>query len=234
MAAMHVPSPAKGLAVARWLLLVGGSACANRGTAGSTPHDGPGDADAAAPGGGDATVNASADGGGLHGNGDASLSPSDAGAAADAASAASDCTGGGQDASGAGLACDGSCAQCKIEYQVNPPDPCTNQFFVSGCVNGNTTSACGGRCTVANACSPPEDPGKSNLPKTFACPRFMLLGAEMAQAAADDAQSLGWGNPDDPPFNYAVAGHDPDTGGIDPGVTSTCCQCYQLVFETQE
>jgi hypothetical protein len=128
---------------------------------------------------------------------------------------------------------DGS-AGAPASYLANPPDPCANQYFVKGCQNGVASTTCGGQCTVANACSPPEDPGKSALPKTFVCPRFMLFSDEMAQAAADDTRANGWGDPASPPFNYAVAGHDPDTGGLDPGVTSTCCQCYQLLFDKPE
>jgi hypothetical protein len=49
----------------------------------------------------------------------------------------------------------------------------------------------------------------------------MLFSSELMQAAIDDSNSE---------FNYAVVGHDVDSGGIDSGVSSTCCQCYQLVF----
>jgi hypothetical protein len=49
----------------------------------------------------------------------------------------------------------------------------------------------------------------------------------MNQAAIDD----GYGGS----FNYAIAGHDPDSSGIDQGVDggafASCCQCYQLVFD---
>jgi hypothetical protein len=107
-------------------------------------------------------------------------------------------------------------------YAVDPPDACYNQYWVKGCESG----ACGGRCQVANACSPPEDPQKASLPMTFACPRFMMYSDEMAQAARDD-----WGA--DAPFVYGVVGHDADQGGLDTG-SSSCCQCYQLVFERPE
>jgi hypothetical protein len=107
-------------------------------------------------------------------------------------------------------------------YALDPPDACYNQYWVKGCETGT----CGGRCQVANACSPPEDPQKAALPMTFACPRFMLQSDEMAQAAKDD-----WGDPS--PFAYGVVGHDSDAGGLDVG-SSSCCQCYQLVFERPE
>jgi hypothetical protein len=84
---------------------------------------------------------------------------------------------------------------------------------------------------VANACSPPEDPNKAHLPKTFVCPRFMLFSREMAAAAQDDAVANGW---EQGAFNYAVVGHDADAGGLDGAATSSCCQCYQLVFEKPE
>jgi hypothetical protein len=107
-------------------------------------------------------------------------------------------------------------------YAVDPPDACYNQYWVKGCESGT----CGGRCQVANACSPPEDPQKSTLPMTFACPRFMEYSDEMTQAAKDD-----WGA--NPAFVYGVVGHDADAGGLDVG-SSSCCQCYQLIFETPE
>jgi hypothetical protein len=63
----------------------------------------------------------------------------------------------------------------------------------------------------------------------------MLFSNEMRAAALDDAKANGWSDPDGSPFNYAVAGHDPDESGIDgAGAKSTCCQCYQLVFEKPE
>ena len=117
-------------------------------------------------------------------------------------------------------------------YYLPPPNPCYNRFTVDSCKNGDPNSACGGNCTVANSCSPPEDPNKANLPKTFICPRFMLFSTEMLQAAKDDAKLYGWGD-SNPPFNYGVAGHDPDVGGLDDK-QSSCCQCYQLVFVKPE
>lgn len=107
-------------------------------------------------------------------------------------------------------------------YELDPPDPCYSQFWVDGCESG----VCDGLCQVANACSPPEDPQKADLPMTFACPRFMMFSDEMNQAAKDD-----WGDPS--PFVYGVVGHDSDEGGLDVG-SSSCCQCYQLIFETPE
>lgn len=131
---------------------------------------------------------------------------------------------------------DTGCASCDGSYETNPPDPCANQFWVAGCAEGDPNSACGGVCAVANACSPPESQNKSHLEMTFACPRFMLHSDEMIAAARDDAARYGWGATGDPPFVYAVVGHDPDSGsgGLDEGLSSTCCRCYQLVFETPE
>jgi hypothetical protein len=119
------------------------------------------------------------------------------------------------------------------DYKLPPPDGCMNQFYAKGCVEGDPNSACGGKCRVANSCSPPEDPSKGNLPKNFICPRFMMFSGAMLQAAKDDAAQYGWGNGTDAPFNYGVVGHDADVGGLDQN-SSSCCQCYQLVFETPE
>ncbi len=44
------------------------------------------------------------------------------------------------------------------------------------------------------------------------------------QAAKDD-----WST-NTPPFNYAIVGHNLDTGRIDGDAGSVCCQCYELVF----
>src|SRR5688572_17040100 len=60
---------------------------------------------------------------------------------------------------------------------------------------------------------------------SFMCARSMVFSPEMVQAAFHD-----WGM-DDPPFVYGVVGHDPDVGGVDES-PNTCCQCYQLVFES--
>lgn len=117
------------------------------------------------------------------------------------------------------------------DYKLPAPDTCMNQFYAKGCVEGNANSACGGKCRVANSCSPPEDPSKGNLPKNFICPRFMMFSGAMLQAAKDDAAQYGWGS--EPPFQYGVVGHDADVGGLDDN-QSSCCQCYQLVFETPE
>ncbi len=120
-----------------------------------------------------------------------------------------------------------------VEYKLPPPNACMNQFFAKGCITGDANSACGGNCRVANSCSPPEDPSKGNLPKNFICPRFMMFSAAMLQAAKDDAAQYGWGNGTDMPFQYGVVGHDADVGGLDDN-QSSCCQCYQLIFETPE
>jgi hypothetical protein len=51
----------------------------------------------------------------------------------------------------------------------------------------------------------------------------MLFSPEMAQAVKDDGY--------DGKFNYAIVGHDPDSGNLDKGVPNSCCQCYQLVYD---
>jgi hypothetical protein len=108
-------------------------------------------------------------------------------------------------------------------YALPPPSACHNQDYIDfqeGCVDGDATSVCGGKCSTINACleSPAEKP---HADVTFICPRFMLFSDAMLQAAVDDGNSA---------FNYAVVGHDVDRGGIDGDATSTCCQCYELVY----
>lgn len=110
-----------------------------------------------------------------------------------------------------------------VSYALPPPKQCDNQFNVPGCQQGVASSACGGICQAAQACENISQFAGADV--GFVCPRFMLFADEMLQAAMDD-----W-NSDTPPFNYAVAGHNPDTTGIDPD-DSSCCQCYQLVFST--
>jgi hypothetical protein len=109
-------------------------------------------------------------------------------------------------------------------YALNAPKQCDNQFYVSGCTAGDTTSACGGTCSAQSAC---ESAKPDNPDIGFLCPRFALFGDEMVQAAKDD--SAGGATP----FNYAIVGHDPDEALDQNGTSSTrsCCQCYQLVFD---
>ncbi len=186
-----------------------------------------------APGGSDAAVKASNDAGAV----DAAVKASTDAGAADAAAGGDS---GAVDAGGAADAgrapADAGTAGGDAGYLLNPPDPCFSQFWVSGCQSGVASSTCGGQCAVANACSPPESSDKASLPMTFACPRFMLFSDEMNAAAKDDAAANGWGtSSSDPPFNYGVVGHDMDPDGLDKsGGSSTCCQCYQLVFEKPE
>jgi hypothetical protein len=108
-------------------------------------------------------------------------------------------------------------------YALPPPSHCHDQDYIDfqeGCVDGDTTSVCGGKCSTINACLE-SSAEKPHADVTFICPRFMLFSDAMTQAAIDD------GNGD---FNYAVVGHDVDHGGIDGDATSTCCQCYELVY----
>ena len=108
-------------------------------------------------------------------------------------------------------------------YALPPPSQCHNRDYISyeqGCVEGDPSSTCGGKCNVINACMESRA-DKPYADTAFICPRFMLYGPEMMQAALDD------GNAD---FNYAIVGHDTDRGGVDGQDESTCCQCYQLVF----
>ncbi len=108
------------------------------------------------------------------------------------------------------------------DYAIAPPSQCHNRFDyqAEGCIPGDESTLCGGKCNTINACleTPDEKPFAD---VTFICPRFMLFSDQMRQAAIDD------GNTD---FNYAIVGHDVDRGGIDGEADSSCCQCYQLVF----
>jgi hypothetical protein len=122
-----------------------------------------------------------------------------------------------------GTSADGASSVGPGTYALNPPKQCDNQFYVPNCTPGNAATACGGTCSAQSACesAKPNDPDIG-----FLCPRFILFGAEMTQAAKDD-----WGA--NPAFNYAIVGHDPDTVLDQNGTSGTrsCCQCYQLVFD---
>jgi hypothetical protein len=124
------------------------------------------------------------------------------------------------DAASAGDASEGG-AIGPGSYALAPPKQCDNQNYVPGCMQGVATSPCGGVCTSQSAC---EGPKPNNPDVGFICPRFLLFADDMLQAAKDDWLT------DAPPFNYAIVGHDQDTGGID-GNVGTCCQCYELVFD---
>ena len=109
-----------------------------------------------------------------------------------------------------------------ISYALPPPNQMMNQFNIPGCQQGVATSPGGGNCTPGqNACEGTKQGAQIN----FLCPRFMLFSDEMAQAAKDDGNAG---------VNYAVVGHDVETGGIDGNATISCCQCYQLVFSLPE
>jgi hypothetical protein len=108
-----------------------------------------------------------------------------------------------------------------------PPDRCHDQDYIpydyqnkTGCLNGDATTDCQGKCQVINACSE-STTSKPNADITFMCPRDLLFSSEMEQAVKDDGLDG---------FHYAVVGHDIDSGGIDGTTKSACCQCYQLVY----
>jgi hypothetical protein len=110
-----------------------------------------------------------------------------------------------------------------------PDPPCLN-----GKKDGTETGVdCGGSC---GACPNYQinGPNANNGDQSacsggngYMCPRSMLLSPEMKQAAMADWNSA------DPPFVYGTVGHDPDLGGVDSNA-NTCCQCYQLVFDTPQ
>ena len=102
-----------------------------------------------------------------------------------------------------------------------------------GQMNGSETGVdCGGSCP---AC-PNYKVNPPNLKNSaasgcqggpgFMCTRTMAFSPEFKQAAMDDWSS------GDPPFVYGVVGHDLDSGGVDGSYSNTCCQCYQLVFDS--
>ena len=114
-----------------------------------------------------------------------------------------------------------------VSYKLPPPDQCHDQDYIpydyqakTGCLSGDKTTDCGGKCQVINACSE-TTASKPNADVTFMCQRNQLFSPEMEQAAADDGNTG---------FHYAVVGHDVDRGGIDGTDQSACCQCYQLVY----
>lgn len=109
------------------------------------------------------------------------------------------------------------------DYALPPPSQCHAYWYVPDCVHGDPDSECGGICVTVNVCSEDQDSNQNaqDADTTFICPRFMLYSPEMMQAAIDDGLEE---------FNYAVVGHDADTGFIDGDDTSTCCQCYQMIY----
>lgn len=118
------------------------------------------------------------------------------------------------------------------EPEPEPTSDCGN-----GLMDGDETGIdCGGTCSEACVSYELDPPNYANENRSgcepagngFMCPRAMVFSPEMKQAALDD-----WGGPD-APFTYGVVGHDPDPGGVDDqsaSYSSTCCQCYQLVFK---
>jgi hypothetical protein len=145
-----------------------------------------------------------------------------AGASGGASGGTSDAASGG--ASGGGASGSGGSG---TSYKLPPPDQCHDQDYIdydyatkTGCLNGDKTTACGGKCQVINACSE-SSTSKPNADVTFMCQRNQLFSPEMEQAVKDDGLEG---------FHYAVVGHDVDKGGIDGNDQSACCQCYQLVY----
>jgi hypothetical protein len=154
------------------------------------------------------------------------------GQASGGAGAGTHCTNGKKDGDETDIDCGGAdCPSCSADYKINPPDSCQNQYYYSKCKSGDASSECGGVCQPRNACE--NAPSKDGKIAGFACSRYMLFSPMMAQAVKDDARANGWPSSSDPPFNYAVVGHDTNTGGIDKAMTGTqpCCECYQLIFD---
>ncbi len=135
---------------------------------------------------------------------------------------------GGGGAAGSGMSNTGGSTgtgSSSVTYMLPPPDQChdlDNQPWSNdpktGCVAGDTTSKCGGKCETASVCESPT--AKPTADREYMCPRNLLFSPEFEQAVKDDGLDG---------FHYAVVGHDPDKGGID-GDAHSCCQCYQLVY----
>ena len=129
--------------------------------------------------------------------------------------------------SGSGGSGNGGSSSGSGGYLLPPPDRCHDQDYIpydytnkTGCLSGDATTDCKGKCQVINACSE-STASKPNADITFMCPRDLLFSSEMEQAVKDDGLDG---------FHYAVVGHDIDSGGIDGTAQSACCQCYQLVY----
>jgi hypothetical protein len=139
------------------------------------------------------------------------------------------CANGVQDPGETGIDCGGTCPACPVDYKTNPPSQCQNRYFYPNCKAGDRTTDCAGVCQPRNACE--NAPSKDGT-VGFACSRYMLFSPMMLQAAKDDGAKNGWDG-SNPPFHYAVVGHDTNTGGIDKGMTGNqpCCECYQLIFD---
>ncbi len=208
-------------------LLVGAASCSTdaTGPAGNVASSGQSPAGSSSSGSGGSTANPGDDAGNgvTEAGGNAppnqSQGPGEAGAPVSEGGSGSDAGGkfpeaGSEASTGGGL----------------PPDP----PCLDGKKDGTETGVdCGGSC---GACPNYQinAPGANNGDQSacsggngYMCPRSMLFSPEMKQAAMADWNSA------DPPFVYGTVGHDPDTGGID-SESNTCCQCYQLVFDTPQ
>jgi hypothetical protein len=206
-----------------------GGASASGGSGGSAQTGGSSGSGGVSANGGssdrDASISLGGSGGGASGG-----SGGSAGGRSGGAGGAAGANGG---ASGGGPGSDGSASETgsgtggstRVNYELPPPDQChdvDNQPWSSdpktGCVEGNTSSKCGGKCVTASVCESPT--AKPSADREYMCQRNLLFSPEFKQAAIDDGMDG---------FNYAVVGHDPDKGGID-GDAHSCCQCYQLVY----
>jgi len=192
---------------------------------------GPGSGNPAMGGGGTTNAAGSSGAGGASGLGGAAGSTGPGGSSGSGGQTAKGGSSGNGGASGSGGSSGNGGASGvdggTVNYKLPPPDQCHDQNFVpydynanTGCKDGDTTTQCGGKCTVINACSETTT-SKPHADITFMCQRNQLFSPEMEQAVVDDGNTG---------FRYAVVGHDVDTAGIDGNVQSACCQCYQLVY----
>jgi hypothetical protein len=212
----------------------GSGGSSTSGTGGAKNGGSPGAGGVSANGGSSSTETSNPAGGsgggsaGAAGNGSGGSAGS-AGARAGGASGSSGGATGSAGTSGAagggGAAGAGGTSASTVSYMLPPPDQChdlDNQPWsndpTTGCVSGNASSKCGGKCVTASVCESPT--AKPEADREYMCPRNLLFSPEFEQAVIDDGLQG---------FHYAVVGHDPDKGGIDEN-SHSCCQCYQLVY----
>jgi hypothetical protein len=198
----------------------GGGASGSGGSAGSGSTSSQGGSSGSSGGGGAGGLSS----GGASGSGGSGSGGSSARSGGTTGAGGSSNPGG---SSGGGTTGSGGASVSTVNYKLPPPDRCHDQDYIpydyqtkTGCLTGDKTTDCGGKCQVINACSE-TTASKPNADVTFMCQRNLLFSPEMEQAAADDGNTG---------FHYAVVGHDVDRGGIDGTDQSACCQCYQLVY----
>jgi hypothetical protein len=193
------------------------------GSGGGSPNGGNSDASISSGGaGGSAGAGGSSANGGSSGAGGASNKGGSGGGSAGSGGAAG---AGGGTAGGSGSGGTAGSTSTTPSYFLPPPDQCHDRDYIqgdtykkTGCIAGDASSECGGKCETASVCESPT--AKPTADREYMCQRNLLFSPEFEQAVKDDGLEG---------FHYGVVGHDPDKGGID-GDAHSCCQCYQLVY----